>query len=305
MGEAGQAAPVQRDPVVALDRRADHPRRAGRDVEGRGEVVDRRRRRAARVDGALAVEVVQHRLGRRGRGSRTRSRRTATRDSCGGMTLSVGRRRGEPAQPVAVAVVTRRVDELRAGVRGDHPLRRGRVDDVELVDGRRDAGGVGELQVVGDVVLAVGAEEGERRRAQRPHDDRGERVGDLDQLRVVDRVAGRGGAHRRAGRGAEREGRQHGDASGAGPMAGRSSGRRPAWGRSASAGRSPWWCLHPVVEWCGHHRSGHVRVRRFTPDHRSGRRRLRREADRPTWSPRRWRRASRSGCSGDGALTGE
>ena len=303
VGEAGQAAAVQRDPVVALDRRADHPWRPGRDVEGCGEVVDRRRRRAARVDGALAVEVVQHRLGRAVEGVE----REVDEQHAGLLRRDdvVGRRRRRQlAQPVAVAVVTRRVDELRPGVRGDHPLRARPRHHVELVDGRRDAGGVRELEVVGDVVLAVGAEEGERRRAQRPHDDRGERVGNLDQLRVVDRVAGRGGAHRRAGRGAEREGREHGDVRARGR---RRAGRRVV-GRVGEVGfrRALSMVVPPslssedaILE------PGHDRCRRFTPDLRFWASIATARGRRPPRSPPEVAPSGRGGAHSPGALTHE
>ena len=189
-------------------------------------------------DRALRVEVVQHRLRRAVEGVEREvhheDARLLRRDH-----VAVGRGRRQQAQPVAVAIGTARVDELRPGVRGDHPLRCRRAHDVELVDGRRDAGGVRELEVVGDVVLAVRAEEREGRCAQRRHDDGRVRVGDLDQLRVVDRVPGRRCAHRCAGRGADREGGEDRDRPRSGSVPIRSLGVR--W---YAGGRLPPGALH-------------------------------------------------------------
>ena len=63
-------------------------------------------------------------------------------------------------QPVAVAEGAVRVDERRAGEAGDHSV--GSVPSTTSILSRvaGTRGGVGELQVVGDVVLAVGARNG-------------------------------------------------------------------------------------------------------------------------------------------------
>ena len=177
--EAGQAAPVERDPAFALDRRPDHPRGSGADVERRGEVVEGDRGPGPRVDRARAVDVVDDGLrsalrGVDGEVDEKRSRLL-------GPERGVGRRaRRQPPQPVAVAVRAVRLNEGGARVGGENRGGVGGVDDVDPIDGGRDRGGVGQLQVVDDVVLPVGTEEREGRLAERAHRDGGERVRNRD-----------------------------------------------------------------------------------------------------------------------------